>query len=748
MQTSNERYTTHPSREIHLRDYLVVLDRYKWLIVAAVLVTLSATVLHLRRQVPVYQAQARIIIEPRQVTEVFSSQSVFFGTDWLDLETQIVAITTTPVLAMAVRQLGLTTAPEGSLEFSHAVNALRGSVAVKLIENTKMATITATALIPERARDIANAVAQGYIDQDRLSRLQTGRDAVRWLSVQLADLKIKLKQSEEVFQEFKEREKIVTLDDRRTEESMEIARLNASYITARANRLEIEAIIDKLESESGLNLSIPIALLDTPVLQTLGTELSKLQAELADKKKDFKDTYPGVIELKERIQLKEQKILAELKRQRDFLEAQEQLLLAQQESKRSETLKLGRKELEYLTLEREVTTNRGMYNALLSKVKELSLGGETDLSNIRIVEPAELPSAATGNKTMTLVFGGMLGLFLGIGFAFFLKYLENTIRTPDDVEQHLNLPVLGVVPRVSEARESKTPLLLLKGNPKSAPAEAYRSIRTNILFSRLESSPTHNSIDSLTNRPIDQSTNRPIDQSTNRPTDQSTHPRTIVITSAGPKEGKTFTVANLGMALAQAGQKVLLVDADLRRPMLHRVFNLNRGKGLSTVLAEEITLDEAIEETPVPNLSVLTTGSVPANPSEVLGSAQMRDIMDSVREQYDVVLLDSAPVLGMTDTAVLASECDTVAMVIKTGEATRKALKMAIAQLEQVGAKICGVVLNDVDIGRDRYYYYYYYYYYYSPYGDDEDRTSRRRKKRRRSSGRKTITKGPSPTRS
>ena len=677
-------------KEVQLRDYLIVLDRYKWLIVAVVFVTLSATVLYLKRQEPVYQAQASMIIEPKQVAEVFSSQSIFFGTDWLDLETQVEAIKKTPVLASAVKRLGLATAPEGTLEFSAAMNVLRKSIRVALVKNTKMVAITAAHTVPEIARDTANAVTQSYIDQDRLSRLQTGRDAVRWLSSQLADLKIKLRGSEEAFQEFKEREKIVTLDDRRNEESVEMAKLNANYITARANLLKIEAIVSKIENQKSEieNLNIPIALLDTPVLQALGTELSQLQAELADKKKNFKDIYPGVIELKERIQLKEQKILSELKRQRDFLQAQEQSLLAQQEARRNETLKLGRKELEYLTLEREVTTNREMYNALMAKFKELSLAGETDLNNIRIIEPAELPIAPAGGKKMTLIFGGILGLFLGVGLAFFLKYQENTIRTSDDVEQHLDLPVLGVVPHVAEAKESRTPLLMLNGNPGNASAEAYRSLRTNILLSN-----------------------------------NGNRPKTIVVTSAGPREGKSFAVANLGMALAQAGMKALLVDADLRRPILHRVFDADRNMGLSTVLVGELSLDNAIVETDIPNLSILSAGPMSINPSEILGSDQMRDVIHCIREQYDIILLDSAPVLGMADTSVLASQCDAVLIVIKTGETPRRALRMVTAQLEQVGVQMCGVVLNDVDVRRDRYYYY-------SPYEDDEERTAGKWKKR------------------
>jgi capsular exopolysaccharide synthesis family protein len=696
LQTSSEIETG--GQEIHLRDYLIVLDRHKWLIIAIFIVVLSATVLYSRRQVQIYQAQTRVIIEPKQL------QSTQYAViDWLDLDTQMQVIKTTPVLISAVKRLNLATDPEGTPKFSAAVRRLSGSIDVSLFKNSKMVTITAKHSIPERAQAIANTVAQAYIDQNRLSRLEAGRDAVGWLSAQLADLRTKLKDSEEALQQFKESQGMITLDNKRSGELDEISRFNTSYVAARANRLEIEAIIDKLESEGmswseeerptleqgegNANISssprtprpeIPIALLRGSVLQRLGTDLNQLQTELADKRRLFKDIYPGVIQLKDRIQLTKQKILAELERQRDFLQAQERSFLAQQEVKHQESLKSSREEMEYLALEREVTINREMYNALLTKVTELSLAGRSDLNNIRIVEPAELPMAPIGRgKPMMIILGGFLGLFLGIGSAFFLEYMVNTIKTPDDVAQHLDLPVLGVVPHIAKAqRGQRTPIILQQDLPRSIPAESYRSLRTKLLFSKADFPK-----------------------------------KTIVITSTGPKEGKSTTAVNLGMALAQAEQSVLLVDADLRRPVLHQVFGTDRNKGLSAVLAEEMTIDEAIVETGIPNLSLLAAGMLSANPSEILGASRMKELTDQIRERYDIALFDSAPLLGMTDTVVLTTEADATVLVIKTGSPTRKALKIALAQLEQVGAEICGVVLNNVDVKRDRYYYHNYYYY-------------------------------------
>ena len=688
-EASGERIRRHSTREVHLRDYLMMLARYKWLVIAIIVVSLASTIFYQRRQMPIYQARAIIVIEPRRPQDVIFPQSVRAIS--LDLETQIEVIRTTPILASVIEQLQLTTVPKGTPEFSKVVKLLKRSIEIGFVKNTKMVIITAKHPIPEKAQAIANTVAQAYIDQDRLSRLLAGRDAVRWLSTQLAELKTKLKTAEEAFQRFKEIEGIISLDDKRGEELEDISRLNASYLSARSNRMEIEAIISKLESgnhvpgEESVDLGIPIALLDSPNLQRLGAELSGLQTELVNKRRLFKDTYPGVKELKDRIRLTEQKILTELRLQQDFLKAQEESFLAVQEAKHKEALKLGRKELEYLALEREVTTNREMYNTLLTKVGELSLAGEADLNNIRIVEPAELPLFPVGNRTLTIILGGVLGVLLGIGFAFFLTYLENTVRVPDDVEQYLELPVLGIVPKVAEAKSAKQPLIFLNGDPKEAPAEAYRSLRTNLLFSSGK--------DSLR--------------------------KTIVISSAGPKEGKSITTVNLGMALAQAGQNVLLVDADLRRPMLHRVFGLDRQRGLSSVLTGELTIDEAILNTQTPRLSVLVSGSLPADPSQALGSEQMKDVINYTREHYDIVLFDSASVLGMADTTVLAAETDGTLLVIKPGDATRKALKTATDTLKRVGAQICGVVLNNVNVRRDRYYYKYYYYSY---YGDEEDR--------------------------
>lgn len=700
MHSSRETF----KREAHLHDYIIILDRRKWLIITAIIMTMSAAFLYMRlkgKAPDMYQAQVKVLIEPKRPQDIVfysSAQNIS-----LDMITQMELIKTTPVMSAVVKKMGLTKAPEGTPEFNFAVKQLQGSINISFAEpkdrssktyfySNKIIIISAISPDPVQAKEIANTVAQAYIDQDRLSRLQAGQDAIRWLTDQLAELKTKLEASETAFQRFKTREGIVTLDNKRSEELSQLSQYTANYINIKADILRIESIINKIESEKSGEINIPIALLNTATLQRLGTELSNLEAELVNKKRlGFTDKYPEVIKLKDSIKQTKQAILAELKQQRDFLKAQENSFLAQQEAKRNEALKLNAKELEYLNLEREVRTNQELYNTLLTKVKEISLVGDADLNNIRIVEPADMPmfplKSSTKDPKVIMALAGVLGLFLGLGYAFLLERLENTIRTPDDIAQYLGLPVLGIIPRIPKAKKDR-PTLVVASNPKSPSAEAYRNLRTNIIFSNNES-PS----------------------------------KTIMITSAGPGEGKSITSANLALALAKAGKNVVIIDADLRRPMLHQVFKVNRNSGLSSVLEGEISISDAIIKTDEPNLSIIPAGKLPKDSAEILGSDKMKEVINYLKNLYDIIIFDSAPILGMSDSVILSAEADKTVMVIRANLVSRRALQMAVANLEQIGIMVYGVVLNDVNVKRDRYYHEYYRYYY-SPYEDKKSKNA------------------------
>ena len=686
-------------KETHLSDYLVILDRRKWIIITAIVVTMAAAFLYIRlrgKEPNIYKAQVKVLIEPRDMQDMVFYRSVQDIS--LDMSTQMELIKTTPVIVSVVKKLELTKYPEGTPEFMYATKQLQASIDIKFAESldksvrnpyilNRIIIISVIDLDPYKAQKLANAVAQAYIDYDRLSRFQAGQDAIRWLTDQLADLKIKLQTSESSFQDFKSREGIVTLDSKRTEELTQISQLSSNYMDIRLNLVKIETIINKTESDKNSDLNIPVALLNNDTLKQLGNQLSSQEAELDSKRKQgFTDKYPEVIKLKNSIQSTKHGILAELKQQRDFLRAQEKSFLIQQETQRQEALKLNAKELQYLNLEREVRTNQELYNTLLTKAKELSLISDADLNKIRIIEPAELPmfpmKSSSRDPKLIMILAAIMGIFLGIAYSFLLERFENSIRTPEDIAYYLGLPVLGIVPRMPKTKKDK-PSLIVVANPKSAPAESYRSLRTSLLYS-------------------------------------DTNPmKTILITSAGPGEGKSITTANLGLALAKSNKNVLIVDADLRRPMMHNLFGLNRNAGLSSVLEGEASLESVIVKINEIDLSILPSGRLPKEPAEILGSEKMKDFIAKVSNIYDIVLFDSAPILGMTDTMVLAKEVDKTIMIIKVGQVSRKALRMAISSLDQLGVQIYGSVLNNVDVKRDRYYNEYYHYYY-SSYEDKE----------------------------
>lgn len=289
------------------------------------------------------------------------------------------------------------------------------------------------------------------------------------------------------------------------------------------------------------------------------------------------------------------------------------------------------------------------------------------------------------NKRLNLLLAAVVGLFLGVGLAFFFEYLDNTVKTPEEVEQMIRLPSFGMVPEISYERKKRLesgtscPVELVTfGHPKSMLSEAYRSIRTSILLSFSE-----------------------------RP------PKRIAITSPNPTEGKTTTVINTAIALSQTGAQVIVVDSDLRKPRVHKIFNGEDGMGLSNFLSGHTDLESVIRKTEIPNLFYIAAGPLPPNPSELIGSNLFKGMMESLGEKFDHIVIDCYPVLGFADTIILSTVVDGVILVVWGGKTPRETLHRAKEVLFQVNAKILGVVINRVNIHRSDYGYYYYRYHYY-----------------------------------
>ncbi len=348
-------------------------------------------------------------------------------------------------------------------------------------------------------------------------------------------------------------------------------------------------------------------------------------------------------------------------------------------------INLNEKFIEYDMINRDVETNRQLYEALIKRIKEQNITEQIQTTNVMIVQKADTPGAPVKpRKTVNLLLGLIVGLFGGIGMAFFVEYLDQTVKSPEDIETKFDVPVFGLIPLFSS--QDRPIESAVMDNPISTVAENYKAIRTSLLLSSAEKPPKH-----------------------------------VLLTSAGPEEGKTVTSINLATAIAQSEHRVLLVDADLRKPRIHKVFNIDNSKGLSTYLAGMSGLD-IISEGPLLNLDIIPSGPVPPNPSELLGSGKLAEMLGLLSAKYDIIIWDSPPLLTVVDSLILGKALDGSIVIARAGKTTYEALGRSLKSLADLNVNVLGVVINAFDLGKDKYYYSRYHNYYYS--ADGEDRKS------------------------
>jgi succinoglycan biosynthesis transport protein ExoP len=359
-------------------------------------------------------------------------------------------------------------------------------------------------------------------------------------------------------------------------------------------------------------------------------------------------------------------------------------------STKAEAMNLSEKYVEYGVLSRAAETNRQLYDALMKRIKEQSVTEQIQTVNVWVVDKAEKPaSPVRPRKAFNIMLGLILGLFGGVGLAFFIEYLDNTIKSPEETEAKLGVPVLGVIP-ILESGEENIEEIILK-EPQSVYAESYKPIRTAIMLS-----------------------------SANNP------PRNILITSMGPEEGKTSTAVNLAVTIARSGYSVLLVDADLRKPRIHTIFRLNNLSGLSTYLAGASPDIETIFKRPLTNLSIIPSGPVPPNPSELLGSTRMSELIGFLSEKFDIIIWDSPPLMTVTDSLILSKFLDGTIIVAKSGKTTYEIVGRGLKKFKgrretDMESRVLGVVINAFDTKKSDQYYYYQYYNYY-PSSEEESK--------------------------
>jgi capsular exopolysaccharide synthesis family protein len=568
------------------------------------------------------------------------------------------------------------------------INGLLGAIGLDPVHGSRMVNVSVTSSNPAFAARAADALVEEYVKQNFEMRTDSARKSLNFLTDEIAKQQNKVEESERAMADYREHNNALSLEDRQNTVVASLNQLNDQYTRAKTERIKTEAQYKQVE---GLAPNAFIALDSIPAVAqnanvvTLRQRLIDLQREKTALNDRYGEKNPLVItnanaieDTSKQYQAAVAAAVGSIKNEYETALSQERRLSAELEAQKGAAMDLNRKGVNYTVLEREAQSNRTIYEALLQRQKELQVVSNSGGNNVRLMDRAMVPGAPyTPDVKRNLLLGALAGILLALGLVLAIDYLDDTVKTPEDITRRLKMPFLGLVPAV----KGNTHPLLSQEVPHEF-GEAFRALRTSLVFSG-----------------------------------GSEGTRVIALTSAQPLEGKTTTACNMGIALAYGGSRVLLIDADMRRPSVSRTLGIDNTVGLSHLLTGQATARQAIRRTAVQNLWVMTAGMTPPNPSELLSSERMKTLITNVQNgPFDWVLIDTPPVLAVTDAVIIAPWVTGVVFVIGSEMTQRRLAERAVETLLTSRPHLLGAVLNRVDIVRNKYYYSRYYGYKYKNY--------------------------------
>ncbi|KRT67018.1 MAG: exopolysaccharide biosynthesis protein, partial [Candidatus Rokubacteria bacterium CSP1-6] len=710
--------------EMSLRDHWRIIRRRRWTIIVCSLLVGLFAFWFARQREPEYQSTSAIKFEQStSLTGLLVEVLSFSPSD--TIETQAAIVRSFPVMEQVAKRLGElpTTMPPEAVKESKAytgvVDALAARVKTNRVASTTILEITTTSSDPRKAKDLANAVAEVYRDVQSRARNARIIEARQFIEQQLKELEGRVKKAEEAMWAFREANRVIAPGAESTVLLSLFTQIRGEIEKTRQQRTELELAAGRLSRANGLTArEAERVYVDSanPAMVRLQATLADLMLERNNLALEVTDSHPRLQAVNDRIREVRGEMLRELHAQIALLRNREEILSRQIGELFQKNREVPTIELSLQRLQREAKVNDDLLALLKTRHQEALIKEAEKIEEVTIIRPAAEPSAPVGGQALyPLLLGLLTGLFLGLVLAYVQETLDTSIGTIEEVEDYLGVPVLGVIPHI-DTREimdrlverrpalasmdpemlSRHALLVSHFDPKSPVAEAFRSLRTRIQFATME-----------------------------RPG------KVFLLTSPTLQEGKTTTIVNLAITLSQAGQKTLLVGANLRRPSIHKFFGIDRDPGLTDVLVGNQRWEDCIRTVAdilmgrfemedimiapgLDNLHILESGPVPANPSELLSTPQMAEFIRQVRQRYDIILFDAPPVLPVTDAAILGGQMDGVILVYQAGKVGRLALKRAKIQLESARATVWGVVLNDLGAeiaGYAPYHQYYTHYY-------------------------------------
>lgn len=604
--------------------------------------------------------------------------------------------------------------------YSGVANAVRGGLEVSPVRETKLVEVSYSSPYPVLSAQIVNTIGEEFINFSVEKRYAATQQASDFLSEQIANLREELAAKERELQRYGQEKELFFLSDKESTAVSKFEEVNNAYTQAQIERIKAESAYRELSS---LDINSLPQYINNPLIQSLRTDYVRLKNEFDDKSKTYKPDYPQMVNLKARLNSLRDELRSEIQKAVDAAETEykaalerERSLLELLDEQKQDVVQMNSNAILYNSLRIEVENKQELLNSLVERQSQTEVSARLEglkTSNISIIDQAEVPKAPVSpKKKRNLLLGLLVGLFGGVGLAFMLEYLDNSIKGPEEVEKLTGIPSLGVVPylppegasdkkkrgyrsyyryysygeKKKESEESMPEIteieLINHRYPKFSISEDYRSVRTSILLSYADNPP-----------------------------------KTIVLSSALPKEGKTVTAANMAVAFAQLKERVMLVDADMRKPRLHRIFNVKNVGGLSGYLTSKVPFEKAVQQTSIENIWLVPSGPVPPNPAELLNSKRMQVMLDELKKGFDVILIDTPPLQAVIDPVIAASMADATVMIVKAGETPEKPFLQSVEDLQRGQSRIMGVVFNELKLERGGAYYYSGYKYKYGRYG-------------------------------
>ena len=715
-----------PEDEIDLRKIWSVITKHKGLIFTVFFLFLITTIVATLLMRPVYRAEVLIEIKPN-IKSMLKFDGLQQG-NFQPLEyktTQQNIISSNSVASAVIEKLNLQKNPEinGSLDqrgfvagIKEIIGSFRGSsdqalplteedegvkriirfkgrLNVSAIPKSDLFKISFDSFDPRLAAKVANTTVSEFVRLDRLRRLDSNSDAKFFLETTISATQAKLESSEKDLSDFARRNNLVDVEEKGNIIVQRLADLNSQLTVVTGERVAAEALWEQSRGSDGAQ-SLP-SVLSSSLINTLKQRQAELKSEYFNLSKIYKPAYPALLQAKAKLDDVNNTIRLEVERQAKGLESNYQQLVAKEglidskvEEQKQALFGVKDKSIQYNILKREWETNKELYTGLLESMKQVSVAGGMEPNNISLIDAARTPLRQfKPNLKLNATLAGILGLMSGLGIAFLLAFLDNTVRTPEDLEKVVAVPSLGLIPLEKSKRRKKkerqavsldqdspmaryAPMLEFKSHfqRRSDIAEAFRSVRTSLMFSSLQGLP-----------------------------------KVIMVTSTIPGEGKTTIASNLALVMADNGAQVLLVDGDLRKHRIHKIFDIPSRPGLSEVIVSGFQQSYA-KNVGIENLDILPAGTTSPNPAELLGSKGMQDFLAEAVELYDHVIIDSAPLLGLADAVVLSTKVDGVIYSVHSGKVNNDSLRQGIKRMRHVRAPLLGAILNHVDMSEYDYY--------------------------------------------